>query len=248
VPYRDERLALLQRQEVLAAELSRVGSRLAALGREPSPRRWLSGLLVASMLVVLAVPVIILSGRLDAHAAPRPDAVEALLMRLVAAHAALPPPGDYLVDDIVAAFGVELEAETVVHAPCDSAHSCRATKGALEYVLPRAFVDQLLDSAQLHSPSSVRPHVQDGKVVCLKIHALRANSPWRHLGLREGDCLESVSGYSLTDPQRALEAYARLRRCSCFTLGLRRKGRQLTIGYHIVETPVRLGDDRAPRH
>ena len=53
------------------------------------------------------------------------------------------------------------------------------------------------------------------------------------LGLENGDRIDKVNGFELGTPERALEAYARLRTASHLRVELVRRGRAMTIDYHI---------------
>jgi general secretion pathway protein C len=53
------------------------------------------------------------------------------------------------------------------------------------------------------------------------------------LGLKKGDRIQSINGLSLTDPQKALEAYARLRTADRLTLSIQRGGKDANIDFRI---------------
>jgi hypothetical protein len=49
----------------------------------------------------------------------------------------------------------------------------------------------------------------------------------------DGDVVDSVSGYDMSTPEAALEAYARLREASSCTATVTRRGKELNIQYEI---------------
>ena len=53
------------------------------------------------------------------------------------------------------------------------------------------------------------------------------------LGIRDGDRVESINGFNLANPEKALEAYAPLRTASTLSVKLTRQGRPLSIDYRI---------------
>ena len=53
------------------------------------------------------------------------------------------------------------------------------------------------------------------------------------IGLQNGDRLETIKGFDITSPEKALEAYARLRTAGSITVAVNRKGKPVTIEYRI---------------
>ena len=53
------------------------------------------------------------------------------------------------------------------------------------------------------------------------------------LGLQNGDRLEAINGFTMASPEKALEAYARLRTASNLNVKLNRRGAPATIDYRI---------------
>jgi hypothetical protein len=61
-------------------------------------------------------------------------------------------------------------------------------------------------------------------LVGIRVEASESNAPALRLGFRRGDLLLSVNGYDLSTPDRALEAYARLRGAEDFAVVFVRDG------------------------
>jgi general secretion pathway protein C len=59
----------------------------------------------------------------------------------------------------------------------------------------------------------------------------RPDSLFGALGLENGDALESINGFEIANPEKALEAYARLRSAERLTMSLTRKGRHMNLDY-----------------
>jgi general secretion pathway protein C len=51
--------------------------------------------------------------------------------------------------------------------------------------------------------------------------------------MQNGDRLEQINGFDMASPEKALEAYARLRTASNLTVQLTRRGKPLTINFNI---------------
>ena len=53
------------------------------------------------------------------------------------------------------------------------------------------------------------------------------------LGMENGDRLQSINGFDMTSPEKALEAYARLRTADHMTVAINRKGSNMNLDYNI---------------
>lgn len=80
----------------------------------------------------------------------------------------------------------------------------------------------------------VVPEQMNGKVVGLRLFGIRPASLLGTLGLKNGDRLESINGFDVTNPEKALEAYARLRTAPHLQLRLQRSGRPLEVDLNII--------------
>jgi len=79
----------------------------------------------------------------------------------------------------------------------------------------------------------VVPELLNGKVVGLRLFGVRPGSLLATLGLKNGDRLETINGFSLANPEQALQAYAKLRTAEHLRLQLTRAGQPLQIDLHI---------------
>lgn len=102
------------------------------------------------------------------------------------------------------------------------------------YAINRTLVDRVLSNqAELMRTARVIPHEVDGRVVGVKIYGIRRSSLLGRLGIQNGDMLRTINGYDLTEPDRVLEAYTRLRTADRLSLSLERRGQAVTIDYQI---------------
>jgi len=53
------------------------------------------------------------------------------------------------------------------------------------------------------------------------------------LGLENGDRLSRINGFDISDPQKALEAYAKLRMADHLTVSVNRRGKPMNIDFNI---------------
>ena len=81
---------------------------------------------------------------------------------------------------------------------------------------------------------TARPKPEDVRASLHEVlfHLLGVDRAWR-LGLESGDSLRSINGFSLTDPQKALEAYARLRTADHLSVAIERGGQLMTVDFII---------------
>lgn len=100
--------------------------------------------------------------------------------------------------------------------------------------LDAGVIDRMLDNTtQLATGARLIPSMKDGKPDGFKLFAIRPGSPYALLGMQNGDILKTINGYSLDSPDKALEAYAKLRSAPHYTVVLERRGAPLTIEYDI---------------
>ena len=106
-------------------------------------------------------------------------------------------------------------------------------EGDNEYLVDRRFVDRVLEEqASLMRSVRVVPATANGKTYA-RLYGVRPESLLDLLGFCDGDSLESINGFDLSTPERALEAYARLRTADLLEARVRRAGRVVTLRYRI---------------
>jgi len=103
-----------------------------------------------------------------------------------------------------------------------------------EYNIDRSVVDQILENqAELMKSARIVPEQKDGKVVGVRMFGIRPDTLLGTLGLQNGDRLETLNGFNMASPEKALEAYARLRTASSLNVSVNRRGAPVTISLHI---------------
>jgi general secretion pathway protein C len=99
------------------------------------------------------------------------------------------------------------------------------------YLVDRRLLDLVLeDQASLMRSVRVVPATARGRTYP-RLFGVRPDSLLGMLGFQEGDCLESINGFDLSTPERALEAYAWLRTADVLEAQVRRGGRIVTLLY-----------------
>ena len=103
-----------------------------------------------------------------------------------------------------------------------------------EFHVDRAVVDTILErQADLMRSARIVPEQKDGKVVGIRLFGIRPDTLLGKLGLQNGDRLESINGFDMASPEKALEAYARLRTAESLAVKVTRRGQPVTIDFKI---------------
>ena len=103
-----------------------------------------------------------------------------------------------------------------------------------EFNVDRSVVDKILENqAELMKTARIVPEQKDGKVVGIRLFGVRPDTLLGTLGLQNGDRLETINGFNMGSPEKALEAYARLRTSSNLKVQVNRRGTPVTIDYRI---------------
>jgi general secretion pathway protein C len=103
-----------------------------------------------------------------------------------------------------------------------------------EYNIDRSVVDKILENqAELMKSARIVPETKDGKVLGIRLFGIRPDTLLGTLGMQNGDRLESINGFNMGSPEKALEAYARLRTATELNITVNRRGATVPIVEHI---------------
>jgi general secretion pathway protein C len=103
-----------------------------------------------------------------------------------------------------------------------------------EFHVDRSVVDKILENqAELMRSARIVPEQQGGKVVGIRLFGIRPDTLLGTLGFQNGDRLESINGFNMASPEKALEAYARLRTASNLEVKVNRRGSPMSIDFRI---------------
>lgn len=109
-----------------------------------------------------------------------------------------------------------------------------AKVGPNDYVIERSAVDRILEAqAELMKQRIVQDKEGD-RVVGMKVFGIKAGSVLSMLGIENGDRLETLNGFEMSNPEKMLEAYARLRSgADKLQIHLTRNGKPINVDYTI---------------
>lgn len=105
---------------------------------------------------------------------------------------------------------------------------------ATEFNVDRQVVDKILENqAELMKSARIVPEQENGKVVGIRLFGIRPDTLLGTLGLENGDRLQSINGFDMASPEKALEAYARLRTADHLTVQVNRRGQNTNLDFNI---------------
>jgi general secretion pathway protein C len=106
--------------------------------------------------------------------------------------------------------------------------------GPTEYNIDRGVVDKILENqAELMRQARIVPEQENGKVVGIRLFGVRPDTLLGTLGMENGDRLEKINGFDMASPEKALEAYARLRTADHLTVSVNRRGQPMNLDFNI---------------
>jgi general secretion pathway protein C len=106
--------------------------------------------------------------------------------------------------------------------------------GPNQFSLRRNTVDRILENqAELMRTTRVMPHTEGGRIVGLTMFGVRSNNLLGRIGLVNGDVLTRINGLEIASPDKALEAYARLRTADRLQVSVIRNGQPVNIDFNI---------------
>ncbi len=103
-----------------------------------------------------------------------------------------------------------------------------------EYVIDEREVQNALNNInQLLTQIRVVPNFTDGKPDGFKVFAIRPNSIFAKIGLKNGDVIREINGRDITSPDKAFQAFQELKDESNLSVEISRRGQRRTLNYEI---------------
>jgi len=128
--------------------------------------------------------------------------------------------------------GMAAPAASVASAAPGSADEHIQLTGDGQYVIDRSEVDGALENmSQLFTQIRAVPHFEGGRSTGFRLFAIRQNSLFDKIGLKNGDIIQSINGQELTDPSRALAMFQELRNQNELTVQVMRNRESKTLSY-----------------
>jgi len=110
-----------------------------------------------------------------------------------------------------------------------------AKTGPNEYVIERSAVDRILEAQQELMKSRLVPEKEGDRTLGMKVFNIKPGSVLAMLGIENGDRLETINGFEVSNPEKMLEAYARLRSGAAdkLQIHLTRAGKPTNVDYTV---------------
>jgi len=103
-----------------------------------------------------------------------------------------------------------------------------------QYNIDRSEVDSALDNmSQLFTQIRAVPHFEGGQSTGFRLFAIRQNSLFDNIGLRNGDIIQSINGSQINDPTRALALLQELRSAQQLNVQVLRNKELVNLQYNI---------------
>lgn len=106
--------------------------------------------------------------------------------------------------------------------------------GVQEYTVSETELsEQLADLPRLLSQARAVPYFKNGVSVGMRLFAIRPESLYEKIGLKNGDILKEINDASIADPAQAIRLFEELRNERSISLKLERNGVDQTLNYQI---------------
>jgi general secretion pathway protein C len=101
-----------------------------------------------------------------------------------------------------------------------------------EYLIDRTEVESALDNmSQLFTQVRAVPHFEGGRSTGFRLFAIRQDSLFDRIGLKNGDIIQKINGVELTDPSRAMALFQELRNEREISVEVLRNKEPRTLSY-----------------
>jgi general secretion pathway protein C len=117
--------------------------------------------------------------------------------------------------------------------PAEIAEKIRKT-GDNSFDVDRSAISTIMEKqGDLMRGVRILPQKDGDKTVGLRVSGIKPSSLLGTLGIQNGDQLKGINGMDISDPQKALEAYARLQMADKISVSVVRGGKPMTIDVNI---------------
>jgi general secretion pathway protein C len=107
-------------------------------------------------------------------------------------------------------------------------------KGEGKYDVSRDSIDTVLSNlSALSTDARVVPDFKGGKQRGFKLFSIKPKSVFSKIGLKNGDVLQTVNGYTLSSPDKILEVYGKLKDSEQISVEVLRRGKARSFEYSI---------------
>lgn len=135
-----------------------------------------------------------------------------------------PPPSVTMTSELSTTDPTGIEKDVDKGVRC-TGQNCEVDKGLIDKVLA--------NTTALATSARFVPWIKDGKPSGFKLYNIRQNSIFSKIGLQNADLIKAINGLDMSTPDKALEAYTKLKSASHLTVMVERGGQNVTLDYQI---------------
>jgi general secretion pathway protein C len=107
-------------------------------------------------------------------------------------------------------------------------------RGPTEFDVDRQAIATIIErQVELMRVVRIVPVQEDGRVLGLQLFGVRPGSILGLLGFEQGDRLQTINGFDLTNPESAMQAYARLRAADHLVVQVNRRGQDTNLDFNV---------------
>jgi general secretion pathway protein C len=100
--------------------------------------------------------------------------------------------------------------------------------------LPSAQVQEAMQNlGSIMQQATIRPHIEDGQADGISITAIKPNTIFRHMRLRNGDVITGVNGNPVRSMDDAIRVFGDISSSNSIQLEIKRRGRSQILDYQI---------------
>jgi general secretion pathway protein C len=101
--------------------------------------------------------------------------------------------------------------------------------GDNQYIVEKSGVEQIIQNYARLAGSLRTRNTKEG----MRLSGIKPNDIMSKLGMKNGDLLQSINGFDMSDPDKAVDAYAKLRSAGKLAITVNRDGAPFTIDIQI---------------
>jgi general secretion pathway protein C len=106
--------------------------------------------------------------------------------------------------------------------------------GPTEFDVERQAIAEIMEKKmELMQHLRIVPVQEKGRVVGLQLLGVRPETMLGVLGFEAGDRLQTINGFDMTNPETAMQAYARLGMTDHLTVQVNRRGRDMNLDFNV---------------
>jgi len=141
---------------------------------------------------------------------------------------------DEILDLATPQGGPAVKAAAVAASPTSSdPHIHQVSE--FQYNIDRSEVDAALDNMnQLFTQIRAVPHFEGGKSTGFRLFAIRQDSLFDKIGLKNGDIIQQINGIDLNDPSKAMALFGELRNENALNVQILRNKESKTMSYQFT--------------